>query len=603
MHADTVSRGDDGGHILHLTPLMTTASTPATPGPSTPTNTRTVPLDQLKIDGPDEDIVPPARPKSTPFPHQELLEGNIQHSQRQGVSERLSDLASQPGPSIRSSQPPKPASSNSPICDLPIEIHECILDHLFGVRASAASRTASAGKTKVLRGWGTALRHSRRREVSELALVGVRWRELIQDRLYRHLKIKGTRESVDQSVLWFYRHPHLCSYVKHIEIWFPVFQQKNPAFDRTLRIPSTTPDRSVLIRSLASLVDTGTSVTYQSPSNNCTLEEIFGFVMMTFREACILTLEGGERKKPPMVQHFQSSTALPIIESVRTLVCKGLYNLVRSNEDFQNIAAALPNLNEWHGSYAKPKSKSYISMATILPKLPQNLTHLNICLEADYRREAVSPLFFKKVSMKTHFCVEMAKAIPTLEHLAYTGRVCHAFFDTAARLSNARDSRLKSIDLVVKNVCRPTFLWNDGSGITDIAFIMAFEGLVVSGIKALGKLAALEFLRIRFLDLGKYSANNKRNRDILTKVDSQVPALNPYFQLANKRCTGLWSEPIVDALSRTRPAATFIEKPESFDDVGFKDGQLLTSASFSKTKPLSIKVSSYITLSGGITIN
>jgi hypothetical protein len=143
-------------------------------------------------------------------------------------------------------------------------------------------------------------------------------------------------------------------------------------------------------------------------------------------------------------------------------------------------------------------------MAAILPQLPQHLTHLNVCLEADYRRENVSPLFFRKVALKTHFCSEMAKAIPTLEHLAYTGRVCHHFFDNAAKLSNPRDSRLKSVDLIVKNVCRPNFPWNDGSGITDMAFIMAFEALVISGAKALDRLAALEFLRIRFIDLGNY---------------------------------------------------------------------------------------------------
>jgi hypothetical protein len=497
MVADNSSRVDEIGHSLHLTPIMTTTSTPATPGPSTPTTVRTMPIEQLKVDDLDDDIIPPARPKSTPFPQQELLEGDIQCPQRANDAERLT---------IHTIQASQSTTLNSPLCDLPVEIHECILDHLFGVRASASSRIPAAGKSKVLRSWGTALRHSRRREVSELALVSSKWRQLIQDRLYRHLKIKGTRESVNQAINWFYDHPHLCSYVKHIEIWFPVFQQKNPAFDRTLRIPSTTPDRSTLIRSLANLADTGNSVTYQSPSNNCSLEEVFAFVQMTFAEACILTLEGGERKKPPKVRHFVDgkSDALPIIQTIRTLVCKGQWNLIRSNEDFQNLAAALPNLNEWHGCYAKPKSKSYISMAAILPQLPQHLTHLNVCLEADYRRENVSPLFFRKVGLKTHFCIEMAKAIPTLEHLAYTGRVCHHFFDHAAKLSNPRDSRLKSVDLIVKNVCRPNFPWNDGSGITDMAFIMAFEALVISGAKALDRLAALDFLRIRFIDLGNF---------------------------------------------------------------------------------------------------
>ncbi|KAE9367001.1 hypothetical protein N431DRAFT_445687 [Stipitochalara longipes BDJ] len=560
---------------------MTTASTPATPGPSTPTTVRTFPLDQVKISDLDEDIIPPDRPKSTPFPQPDLLEGDIQCSLRPNGSERQDDVL------MHSIQAPQSGSSMSALNDLPTEIHEQILDHLFGVRSSASSRT-TAGKSKALRGWGTALRHSRRREVSELALVSKKWRVLIQDRLYRHLKIKGTRESVEQSMYWFCVHPHLKPYVKHIEIWFPVFQQKNPAFDRTLRIPSTTPDRSTLIRSLSNLADSGNTISYQSPSNNCTLEEVFAFVQMTFEEACILTLEGGERKKPPMVRQFidDESFSLPLLENVRTLVCKGQWNIIRSFEDFQNIALALPNLQEWHGSYAKPKSKSYISMATILPKLPTNLTHLNICLEADYRREAVSPLFFKKVGLKTHFCVEMAKAIPTLEHLVYTGRICQSFFDNAAKLANPRESRLKSIDLIIKNICRPTFLWNDGSGITDMAFILAFEALVLSGVKSLDKLSALDFLRIRFIDL-----------------ESPLPALNPYFHLNNNQCTGIWSDTIVDVLAKTRPKASFIEKSETLGDIGFKDGQLLGSPVFSKTKPLSVKVSSYLSLSGGITIN
>jgi len=114
---------------------------------------------------------------------------------------------------------------------------------------------------------------------------------------------------------------------------------------------------------------------------------------------------------------------------------------------------------------------------------------------------------------------------------------------------------------------------------------MAFEALVISGAKALDRLAALDFLRIRFIDL-----------------ESQVPALNPYFQLAKNQCTGIWSDAIIEHLSRTRPAASFVEKSETLGDIGIKDGQLLGSPTFSKTKPLSIKVSNYLSLTGGITI-
>ncbi|KAF4636498.1 hypothetical protein G7Y89_g1601 [Cudoniella acicularis] len=583
------SRTEEAGPNLYL---MTTASTPATPGPSSPTTVMALPIEQIKIDDDEDEIIPPIRPSSTPFPQADMVEGDIQCLQRLNDPDRMEGLNQIPLSS---------ASSTKTLCALPTEIHDCILDHLTGVRASATSRTTTAGRTKVLRSWGTALRHARRREVAELARVSPKWRELVQDRLYRHLKIKGTTDSILQAYEWFCDHPHLQAYVKHIEIWFPVFQQKNMTFDRTLRIPTPNPDRP-RGQGAAEFIN---GVTYKCPTSNSTLEDVFEFVQSTFREACILTLEGGDRKKPPMVKHFRNSQVkgqtLPTISRIRTLVCKGQWNIIRSNEDFQTIAAALPNLNEWHGIYAKPKSKSYISMAATLPHIPLNLTHLNICLENDYRREAVSPTFVRKIGQKeVHFCTELAKAIPTLEHVAFTGRICRCFFDDAAKLSNPRTSRLKSIDLIVKNVCRPAFVWNDGTGITDMQFIVAFEQLVLGAVKSLDKLAALEVLRIRFIDLGKCWKPIIRPR--LTKTESQVPALNPYFQLQNNEVTGIWSDSIIETLSYTRPAAQYLEKADTFgEDVGFRDGQIQAPPTFKK-RPLSIKVSNYHTLSGGITI-
>lgn len=491
MYSNHSSRDDEPNqHLFHI---MTTASTPATTGPSTPTVTREVPL-HTKVD----EILNIERPASTPFPRQESLDGEIVERQIEP------DILEWVEPSPIQQQAP---SSGSPLCDLPVEIHECVLDHLFGFRAAASARVVP-GSSQVLRGWGSALRHSRRREVSELALVSVKWRNLIQERLYRHLKLRGTRDSIDQSLVWFYGHPHLCAYVRHIEIWFPVFQQKRLPFDRLLRIPLTNPDRSTLIRSLAHVgTEPTTGITYQTPDNNCTLSEIFQFVRNTLPEACILTLEGGERKKPPQVRLFlpnEPKSKLPTISTIRTLVCKGQWNIIRTNEDFQTIAAALPNLSEWHGSYAKPKSKAYLCIAQIAPLIPRNITHLNLCLENDYRREPVSPAFFKKVALQTHFCNELAKSVPTLEHLAYTGRICRGFFDMAAKLSNQRTSRLKSIELIVKNCCRPSQQHNDGSGISDMSFIHAFEALVLSSVRSLDRLAALEYLRIRFIDLGEF---------------------------------------------------------------------------------------------------
>lgn len=90
----------------------------------------------------------------------------------------------------------------------------------------------------------------------------------------------------------------------------------------------------------------------------------------------------------------------------------------------------------------------------------------------------------------------------------------------------------------------------------------------------------------------------------LTLAESSIPSLNPYFQLSDDKCTGIWSEYIVDTLARTRPSAAFVEKAESFGELGIKDGQVSGAAGFTKPKPLSIKVSNYAALNaGGITIN
>lgn len=499
MSIDTTVREDQSTRGLKV---MTTASTPATPGPATPIAVRSLPLDRTEDN--KENIAPPARPSSTPFPEQELKElagldtqcSTLALARRVDLQSLYAGNLGDPESSVPSNEAP---SASSALCKLPVEIHECILDHLFGMRlsASAITRTSSSGQSKILRGWSTALRHCRRRDVWELALVTKDWRDLIQDRLYRHIKIKGTRRSIDLATIWFEEHPHLARYVKHIEFWFPVFQPKLP-IGLSLRAVTTGPGASAPTPILLA-----EPLKYQAPTSNCTLEEAFRFVRYTLPEACVLSLEGGERKKPPMVRHFRDaeSGTLPVLDNITTLVCKSQWNLIRAKDDFQNIAAALPNLTEWHAAYAKGKSKSYLCMKQILPKLPANLTNLNLCLESDFRHEAVAPAFWGKVWTSTHFCCQLSRAVPTLEHFAYTGRVCPAFFHIAAELSDPRTSRLKSMDIIVKNVCRPS-QWHTGSGITDMAFISAFEGLVIAGVMALDNLSAVELLRIRFIDLG-----------------------------------------------------------------------------------------------------
>ncbi|KAI1368254.1 hypothetical protein F5Y08DRAFT_326069 [Xylaria arbuscula] len=563
-------RDDEGTASVELAAIMTATSTPVTPGPSSP------PLEPPK----SADFIPPTRPSSTPFPNAQ-----------QGPSE-IRCLTCQPAcfdPDVRQLQDPIAATTiDEPpvlsLTQLPAEIHECILDHIFGYRVSTSSPSSLSIPSVNARSWSTALRHSRRKELSNLALVSRLWRDLIQERLYRHIKLKATVAAAHDVMTFFVQHTHLSSYVKHVEIWFPVFQPKfhHPIpGEGSLALPTVSPEGIA-------------SATYGLPTDNATMEEVFSLVRLTFPEARVMTLEGGERKKAPRVRYSAPGPCsaagdgeLPQIPSIRTLIVKGQWNIIRQPRDWENISKALPSLEEWHGTYAKPKSKSYLSMAHTLDILDHKITKLNLCLECDYRREITCPPYYLKVCEQVHWCEKLARAASHIEHLSYTGRICHGFFDLLARYTNPRLTRLKTIDITVKNCCRQNAQWNEsGSGITDMHFIGAFEQLVLSGIRALERLKTVDLLRIRYVDL-----------------DSPVPPLNPYFLVRDGWCSGVWSDQILEEIHRVRPNIRFKEIVDSFGEVGYnKEGRLIISPDFPKSRVLSLKLANYAMLAGGITI-
>lgn len=224
------------------------ASNPVSPGPSSP------PLDQPKPD----DFVPPARPSSTPFLRTEPL--HCLH----GFPGANDAYALLPGASSLSNPVPdlsihRPASVS--LDGLPTEIHEAILDHLFGFRISPQSKS-SVDLACVTKPWGTLHRYSRRKEISQLALVSRVWQSLIQSRLYRHIKIQGTQDALDQAANFFLDHPHLARYLKHLEVWFPVFQprvgQASPS--NAMARASTLPEDGLVM-----------ATSYELPFNNASL--------------------------------------------------------------------------------------------------------------------------------------------------------------------------------------------------------------------------------------------------------------------------------------------------------------------------------------------
>lgn len=361
-------------HPLSISPVMpassTPASTPASPGLPAPATFRSPSPDHDK----ESDIEPPTRPQSTPFPQHDVISSCAQPSWRADDAEQY-PLAILKKDTAHAAE--KYPSSRMTFSDLPTEIHEFILDHLFGVRGSVVNSTTSS------KGWSTALRHSRRRQLSDLAMISRDFRDMVQGRLFKHskstadtftnlltpkVKIQGTRPSIEEAILFFSRNTHLRKHPRHIEVWSPVWERRIGVSTPNYSALPGTPDRAIHTVPADGGLDISTSVNsaYQQSSRNATLCEIFQFVDMSFPEACVLTLEGGHCKKPPPVRHFPATVRpedqnFPTLHSIRTLVLKSAWNLIRSEHNFQTIMSALPNLREWNASYAQPKSKAYLS--------------------------------------------------------------------------------------------------------------------------------------------------------------------------------------------------------------------------------------------------
>ncbi|KAF4124928.1 hypothetical protein GMORB2_3767, partial [Geosmithia morbida] len=602
------------------------------------------------VEQPDDGVrcfVGPQRPKSTPFPYVPSDHGA---DDGDGTPPSVPNESSCPSPAspltrhvVPSSPPPncmpaqqQPSDGNGPqqqptavaadssgssgsgsstFMNLPTEIQEAILDHIFGFRVSSTSTSgmeiiSSSPSSPVARdcSWSTAMRHSRRRELTQLALVSATWRYLVQQRLYRHIKLKGTVDVVEDAMVHLSTHPHLRPLVRHLEIWFPVFQPKygdSGAGGSNMRnpLPAATAAGGLALPTVTT--DGLTNATYTLPRNKCSLDETLRFVEAALPEVRVLTLEGGERRKAPKVAHFRHSSSpetgsepgsepeprqFVLLPSVKTLITRGQWNLARDNADLSTLLAALPNLRDWYASYSKPKSKSYIGMAEFLPLLPPRIATLKLCLESDYRRESVVPPFFLKAAERTHVCSSLATAAASgLEHLSYTGRCCHVLFDRIARLTaDSRDSRLRSVDITLKNCCRPLSRYYDsGSGIHDMGFIDAFERLVLAAIRSLRVLKQVHYLRIRFVDL-----------------ESALPPLNPYFLFKNNTCSGVWSGDILSEMSAARPYAQWDDLTDSFGNIVYnKEGRMVMSPQVPGKKMTSLKLTNYRLLSHRMTIH
>lgn len=244
----------------------------------------------------------------------------------------------------------------------------------------------------------------------------------------------------------------------------------------------------------------------------------------------------------PAIPISGSCFCLPRLSSVKVLILKGAWNIVRQPEELNILTTALPNIQELHTTYHAPKTDAYTTMCYALQPsdLSATIKHLNICLEGLYAKAPSSLAKWRKVYPAHHICRTLGSLFPSLESLSYTGRVCGVLFSTAMKEPLAKQSKLKRIDIIVSNVCRDPNCSNDASGIHNYTFIKTFEMLVLSAMRALSLYTAVQFLRIRFIDL-----------------DAPDPLLNPMFYMENGRARGFWSVEILSALAKARPEVVF----------------------------------------------
>jgi hypothetical protein len=507
------------------------------------------------------------------------------------------------------SAPTLPTMSSLSIEALPSEVQGLILDYIFGDLHSVTS--GSVAFQPGLKNISSSMRHPRRKAVSDLALISPAWRDLVQERIYRHIKIKGTRAGLRESEEWFRENMHLTRHIRHIEFWVPVWGDK-ASLDRTfdMAVPSPTGNRDFhqLASQANSSLMTANEVlgfNFKLSVYSATLSEIFGHASIYFFEARVLTIEGGHCKKSNMIRHFPAALwpdpeqALQILPNITTFVMRGAWNIMRDHSHWSTIEKALPNIEEWHCAYAKPRIEAYSTISQILLNVPLQLRHVTISLDGFYSKETgtgfsstSSSLFCEPV----HLCQRLGRIAPHLESLSYTGKICSCFWTAAAETlrKTKEEPRLKALEIVVKKCCRPPItlhdpetgetmttilvddIMMDGASITNLAFIRAFERLVVSTVQHLDSFVFLEYIRIRFIDL-----------------DSPCALLNPYFQLLRGKCYGLWNEEILDLLPSVRPGLEYEELGEGINPTWRKDDGVVLGTIYPRTKPKAIKSSSY----------
>jgi hypothetical protein len=445
---------------------------------------------------------------------------------------------------------------------------------------------------------------------------------------------------------WFSENFQLTKHVRHIEVWVPVWADKSPEHQKTrfmdspahvVPIPSFTSlhgpapahsnstaqeiynQTNDLSRHLAENNDDQYpcfTYPFSNGSTSATLSEIFSHIACFFSQAQIFTLEGGHCKKSNMIRQFPTALfpaphrRLEVLPNIRTFAMRGAWNIIREYDHWTVIQSALPGLQEWHCSYAKPRAEAYTTINSILSHFPTKLRHMNISLDGFYCKDGVDGTGVlgstpQSNSVSHHLCERLGRVAPQLESLSFTGRICECFFRTAIEVARARKevSQLRAVDIIVKSCCRlvlvnkPQAEDHHDESIIDTTEDVALDfnslntnpstsnsstttsiATPLNPIQqsnhqhfhpsepALTGLTNMTFIHtFERLILSSILSIDPSSFPVLSHIrirfidlDSACPLLNPYFiydGTRGGRCAGVWNEDILDALWRVRPGA------------------------------------------------
>lgn len=435
--------------------------------------------------------------------------------------------------------------------DLPEEILKRILDYIFGDMRPVNVASTSTGLSH-------RMRHPRRKAVSELALVSSDMRIMVQERIYRHIKIKGTKAGLRESQAWFQNYPHLGEYVRHIEYWVPVWGDKAAALNQVTQQQAG----HLLINEMGEIGHDYPGLQFKLSTYSATLDQIFDHLGGLFPQASIFTLEGGHCKNSNMIKHFKSNLFgqylnqyLRVLPNIKVFAMRGAWNVMRSFDDWNTIQEALPCLTEWHCGYAKPRAEAYSTINEILLRLPSSLRHVEISLDSMFSKDD-TVLGSSPDKRGHHVCEQLGRIAPHLETLSYTGKICECFWAAAVETienDKSKPTALKTLEIVVKSCCRQRIksrdnvtgdilveeiggIMADGAGIGNLVFINAFERLVLGALGGLAAVPSLSYVKVRYIDL-----------------DSPCQQLNPYWHVEDGVVTGVWNDRIVEKLAEVRP--------------------------------------------------